>query len=62
MQDPLAVTGADLAFQQCIAPACRAQVAVDQALVACPQCGELLDVQYDWGRLPVPKSLAELEA
>jgi threonine synthase len=59
--DPIAVTGADSAFQQCIAPDCRALFGVDNALVACPKCGELLDVDYDWSRLAVPRSMAELE-
>ncbi len=31
-------------------------------MVACPKCGSLLDVCYDWARLPVPKSLDEFEA
>ncbi len=35
---------------------------VGEALVACPRCGELLDVDYQWDRLPVPKSLREFEA
>jgi len=30
--------------------------------VACPHCGSLLDVKYDWNRLPVPKSLSAFEA
>jgi threonine synthase len=52
----------DLAYQQCINPACRATLAVDQAQFGCPDCGDLLDVVYDWDRLPVPRSLAEFEA
>jgi threonine synthase len=30
--------------------------------VACPLCGDLLDVAYDWDRLEVPRQLADLEA
>jgi threonine synthase len=41
----------DLAFQQCIDPACRATFSVDEVLTACPSCGNLLDVEYDWDRL-----------
>ncbi len=52
---------ADHAFQQCISPDCRATYGVENALVACPKCGNLLDVMYDWDRLPVPASLAALE-
>jgi threonine synthase len=48
-------------YQQCISPACRATFAIDEVRVACPQCGNLLDVAYDWDRLPVPKSLADFE-
>ena len=31
-------------------------------LVACTRCGGLLDVQYEWDRLPTPRSLGEFEA
>src|SRR4051812_24421401 len=52
----------DLAYQQCITPACGATLAVGQALFACPECGDLLDVVYDWDRLPVPRRLDEFQA
>lgn len=29
---------------------------------ACPSCGDLLDVAYEWDRLPVPRSLKDFEA
>ncbi|MBI1368856.1 MAG: threonine synthase [Planctomycetes bacterium] len=45
---------ADHAFQQCIHPDCGATYGVDQVLVSCPSCGSLLDVRYDWDRLPRP--------
>jgi len=32
-----------------------------QTLVACPRCGSLLDVSYDWNRLPTPAKLNEFE-
>jgi threonine synthase len=47
----------DVAFQQCMNPACASTFGVEQTLVACPRCGNLLDIQYDWSKLPVPKSL-----
>jgi len=53
---------ADLAYQQCLNPECRATVGVDKALFACPACGDLIDVVYDWDRLPVPSHLKEFEA
>jgi threonine synthase len=49
------------AFQQCINPACRATYGVEETHVACAKCGSLLDIEYDWSRLPVPKSLAFFE-
>ncbi|MFO0951105.1 MAG: pyridoxal-phosphate dependent enzyme [Isosphaeraceae bacterium] len=52
----------DLAYQQCLGPDCRATFGVAEALFACPVCGDLLDVVYDWDRLPVPRSLRDFEA
>lgn len=52
----------DFAFQRCIAPLCGATFAVEETLTACPDCGSLLDIGYDWNRVPVPKSLREFEA
>ena len=54
------------ANQQCIDPNCRATYPVDQVLVACPACAEqsrqsLLDVQYDWQHIAVPKSFSYFE-
>jgi threonine synthase len=51
----------DPAFQQCINPACAATFDVAQVLVACPRCGSLLDIRYDWGKLPTIKSLGFFE-
>jgi threonine synthase len=50
------------AFLRCINPDCDATFAVNQALTGCPTCGDLLDVDYDWDRLPVPKNLREFES
>src|SRR6185437_8417993 len=47
----------ETAFQQCMNPACGATYAIEQVHVACERCGSLLDVRYDWNKLPVPKSL-----
>jgi threonine synthase len=49
------------AFQRCINPACAATFDVGQVLTACPTCGSLLDVAYDWSRIAVPKRLADFE-
>ncbi|CAN5837393.1 threonine synthase [soil metagenome] len=52
----------DLAYQLCINPACGATLGIDRAIFACPDCGDLLDVVYDWDRLPVPRHLSDFEA
>lgn len=51
----------DVACQKCISPACGATFGVAQSLVACPKCGELLDVIYDWSRANPPTSLRYFE-
>jgi len=42
--------------------ACRATYGIDETLTSCPKCGQLLDVTYDWDRVPVPAALREFEA
>jgi threonine synthase len=49
------------AFQQCINPTCNTTVELADTKFQCPVCGGLLDVQYDWNRLPVPKTLKHFE-
>lgn len=49
-------------FQRCIHPHCGATVALDDTSFHCPRCGGLLDVAYDWNRIPPPKSLRDFEA
>ncbi len=51
-----------LAFQHCINPLCAATFDVGDVLTSCPDCGNLLDIDYEWDKLPVPKSLREFEA
>ena len=51
----------DKVFQRCINPNCGATCGVDEVLFACRECGDLLDVVYDWARLDVPKSLDGFE-
>jgi threonine synthase len=53
---------AELSFQKCIHPHCGGTAAADDTAFACPKCGGLLDVAYDWDRLPVPKSLKHFES
>ena len=52
----------DAVFQRCINPACGATSGVDDTSFVCPRCGGLLDVAYDWDRLPPPQSLRDFEA
>lgn len=49
-------------FQRCIAPLCRATFDVSEVLTSCPDCGSLLDIDYEWDQLPVPQSLRQFEA
>ncbi len=52
----------DIAYQQCLSPACGATFDVAEPLFECKACGDLLDVQYDWNRAEVPSRLADFEA
>ncbi len=44
-------------FQRCINPECAAEFDVGEAMFKCPRCGDLLDAQYNWDRVEVPKRL-----
>jgi threonine synthase len=50
------------AFQQCINPVCSSTFEIDETRFSCPFCGDLIDVVYDWDRLPVPGRLSDFEA
>src|SRR4051812_36006901 len=52
----------DLVFQKCINPKCGRTADLSDTSFRCSGCGGLLDVAYDWDRLPVPKSLKHFEA
>lgn len=47
----------DVAFQRCIDPRCGRIFDAHQVLTACPDCGNLLDVDYNWERLTTVISL-----
>ena len=51
----------DRAFQQCVNPGCGATYGIDEPKVACTKCAGLLDIRYEWDRLPIPRSLAFFE-
>jgi threonine synthase len=46
------------AYLQCIRPGCGAAYDLGEELYHCTQCSALLDVRYDWTRLPIPPSLS----
>ncbi|GBD35263.1 Threonine synthase [bacterium HR36] len=48
-------------YQRCIQPDCAGTLAVDDTRFLCPRCGGLVDVAYEWSRLPVPPSLRFFE-
>ena len=51
----------DHAFQKCINPECGKTFGIEEIHHSCPQCGELLDVSYDWNRLAVPLKMDDFE-
>ena len=47
----------ETAHLRCIRPECAATYPLDEIAYACRSCGSLLDVVYDWDKLPVPGTL-----
>jgi len=47
------------AIQKCINPDCGAEYGCGESFFKCPKCGDLLDIQYDWDKINVPKKLAD---
>ncbi len=56
------MTTTPAAFQRCISPECGQTYDLSQTLVACPECGDLLDIAYEWDRLAPPKTWKDIEA
>ncbi len=52
----------EVAYQKCINPVCGATFGIEEILPACPKCGELLDVTYDWDKVELPAKAADLGA
>jgi threonine synthase len=52
----------EFAFQRCIHPQCGTTVDLADTSFQCPKCGGLLDVAYEWDKLPVPKTLKHFES
>jgi threonine synthase len=52
----------DVAYQQCIRPSCAATFGIGETHFACPRCGDLVDVVYNWDRASVPHHLVDFAA
>src|SRR6202051_4619733 len=52
----------NIVFQRCIDPRCGGTASLDDVAFACPKCGGLLDVAYDWDRVRPPRALSDFEA
>lgn len=48
--------------QECMMPECMATYDVGEVLYACPKCGGLLDILYDWSKVPLPSRLSSFFA
>ncbi|MGY8768771.1 MAG: threonine synthase [Pirellulales bacterium] len=55
------MSNSQFAYQKCISPNCGNTYDLDQVLVACPKCRELLDVRYDWDKAAPPSSWKDIE-
>jgi threonine synthase len=51
----------EVAFQKCLSASCGSTYSLTETLTGCPKCGELLDIAYEWDKIPVPASLKEFE-
>ncbi|MCX7392815.1 MAG: threonine synthase [Planctomycetales bacterium] len=49
------------AYQICINPLCRSTFDIREVLTSCVDCGDLLDIDYDWNKFSVPQSFLDLE-
>ncbi len=49
----------DVAYQKCINLLCGAEFDCGQTMFKCPKCGSLLDIWYDWDKIPVPDKLSD---
>lgn len=49
----------DAAYQKCINPDCAAEFDCGQTMFKCPKCGSLLDIWYNWDKIPVPDKLSD---
>lgn len=54
-------SGTRLVYQRCINADCESAYSIDEVLTSCTKCGDLLDVAYQWDKLPVPSRLSDFE-
>jgi threonine synthase len=47
------------AYQKCINPNCGAEFDCGESFFKCPKCGDLLDINYNWDKINVPKKLSD---
>lgn len=47
------------AYQKCINLECGAEFDCSQVYFKCPDCGDLLDVKYNWDKIEVPAKLSD---
>jgi threonine synthase len=50
---------AEAVYQKCINPDCGAEFNCGQSFFKCPECGDLLDIWYNWEKIQVPKKLSD---
>jgi len=53
------VKNTDASYQKCINLDCGAEFDCGQAMFKCPNCGELLDIRYNWDKIEVPAKLSD---
>lgn len=53
------MTNNGTAYQKCINPQCAAEFDTNQAIFKCPQCGDLLDIQYNWDKVELPSKISD---
>ncbi|MHC4553641.1 MAG: threonine synthase, partial [Planctomycetota bacterium] len=53
------MSASDRAYQKCINTECRAEFDCGDVYFKCPQCGDLLDVKYNWDKIELPKKLSD---
>ena len=51
----------DLAYQKCINVDCGSTYGINEVLTSCNQCGDLLDIVYNWDRIQVPDRMSDFE-